>query len=259
MKQGFLIISHGSPHASWINLVDQAVQEAELPDGVPVEVVFLEIVDGRLIQDGLDRLAAQGVTDFLVIPFFVSSGSKHVEEIAYALGVKRESAVATELAPFNVQGRVHFGEPMDSEPDELARIIVDKHGSTVGSQNTDVLLIVGHGSKLPIFHERWVDGLERIARTVRTLGDFAEVDTALLLPDQMYDKIIQWQQKTDLIIRVVPLFLSAGYFTKRVIPERIGQAECVYNGEPLLPHPLLSRWLGRQAQALLNITVVVTE
>lgn len=255
MNPGFLVICHGSRDTSWVALVDEAVRQAEFPEGVPVEVVFLEIVEGRLIQDGIDRLEAKGVTDLLVIPFFVSGGSTHLDEIAYALGVKAMPAIETDLVPFRARANVYFGQPMDSDPEELARIILEKHHenrSQEESKDAEVLLLIGHGSDHPVFYERWVQGIQRIADEVRKQGKFVEVDTALLLPDQMYGKIIRWQNETDLTIRVVPLFLSSGYFTNHVIPKRIGQAACEYNGQALLPHPLISRWLERQAWTALQ-------
>ena len=74
-KPGVLIISHGSQEKTWVESVDDAISRLNLPDTLPVEAGFLELVEGRLIQDGINRLEAQGVTDLLVVPLFVSSGS----------------------------------------------------------------------------------------------------------------------------------------------------------------------------------------
>jgi sirohydrochlorin ferrochelatase len=49
---------------------------------------------------------------------------------------------------------------------------------------------------------------------------------------------------------VAPLFLSAGYFTKVTIPERLKGLAHRYSGEALLPHPLMARWMSQQ---ILNI------
>ncbi len=50
MAIGVLIISHGSRNREWVRLVDEAVER-------------------------------MSVTEMIVVPLFVSSGSKHVEEI----------------------------------------------------------------------------------------------------------------------------------------------------------------------------------
>lgn len=120
MKPGILVISHGSREAEWVRLVDEAVADVAAafmnwPIGgggdrgaganVPVVSSFLEIVDGRLIQDGIDQLAAEGVTDVYVLPLFVSSGSTHVDDIAQAFGLPPVSASRKgELEPFRLGG-----------------------------------------------------------------------------------------------------------------------------------------------------------
>ncbi|MFD0619671.1 sirohydrochlorin chelatase [Paenibacillus sp. GCM10027629] len=254
MRPGILIISHGSRDAAWVSLVDEAVEHAKLPEGIPAEVVFLEIVEGRLIQDGIDRLEAKGVTDLFVIPFFVSDGSTHVDEIAYALGAKAAASFDTDLQPFRVQARVWFGEPMDVDPIEMSQIVMERSRELLRGRKLEetVLMLVAHGSDHPLFYDRWVGGLQRVAVRIQREMNYAAVDTGLLLPEQLYDKIIKWQTETDYTVMVVPLFLSSGYFTNRVIPNRIGQAVCVYDGQALLPHPLVSRWLSRQVHQVMQ-------
>ncbi|WP_152396579.1 sirohydrochlorin chelatase [Paenibacillus guangzhouensis] len=254
MRPGILIIGHGSRDRDWVALVDEAVRHAELPEGIPAEVVFLEIVEGRLIQDGIDRLEAKGVTDLFVIPFFVSGGSTHVDEIAYALGVKDAPSTDTDLLPFRVQARVWFGEPMDEDPIEMAEIAMERSRALLGGRKPEetVLMLVAHGSEHPLFYDRYVGGLLRVADRIQREMKYAAIDSALLLPEQLYDKIIRWQTETDYTVMVVPLFLSSGYFTNRVIPNRIGQAVCVYDGQALLPHPLVSSWLSRQVRQVMQ-------
>ena len=52
-KPGVLIISHGSQEKTWVESVDDAISRLKLPDPLPVEAGFLELVEGRFIQDGL--------------------------------------------------------------------------------------------------------------------------------------------------------------------------------------------------------------
>lgn len=278
MKAGFLIIAHGSRDPGWVRLVDEAVRQADLTaiarnvrlsEGmadaerreeagnpsldIPFEVSFLEIVEGRFIQDGIDRLEAQGVTDLFVIPFFVSSGSTHVDEIAYALGAKEAPDAPTDLPPFRVDANVHFGQPMDGDPDLLANIIVDKARALSVHAELEEILIVAHGSDLPLFRARWEEGLRRVAAYVAERGGFAAAGYALLLPDQVREKARLWKESTALAPIVMPLFLSPGYFTGHVIPERLQGAAYRYDGNALLPHPLIPRWIERQAAALLKL------
>jgi len=109
-KPGVLVISHGSPDLDWVAFVDEAVAGTvvELQGNIPIVSSFLEIVEGRLIQDGIDQLEAWGVTDIIVIPLFVSSGSTHIDEISYALGMKSTPEKETDLEPFSLSARVFF-------------------------------------------------------------------------------------------------------------------------------------------------------
>jgi sirohydrochlorin ferrochelatase len=249
---GVLVISHGSRDADWVNLVDEAVAAVSLPAEVPVYAAYLELVQGRLIQDGITHLEAQGVTDIIVIPLFVSSGSTHIDEICYSLGVISEPKLETDMTPFSIQARIHFTSPIDDDP-VIAEIVYDKIKGLSEDPSHEVVLLVGHGSVEEGFHHQWLRGLEKLAERIKALGGFDEADVAMLLPDQVKDKMIGWKkQRPGHAIVVAPLFLSEGYFTRQVIPSRLEGMEYRYNGLALLPSPLISRWMERQIEPLLT-------
>ncbi|XEC95668.1 sirohydrochlorin chelatase [Paenibacillus tarimensis] len=248
MKPGVLVISHGSREADWVALVDDAVREVRLPEGIPVVSSFLEIVDGRLIQDGIDRLSAGGVTDIYVLPLFVSSGSTHVDDIGQAFGLKPVSgARAGELEPFDLRGTsVAFGRPIDDDPD-IAALLLDNIRELSSAPDREALVLVAHGSGEAVFHERWRTGMRKLAERVRELGGFARAETAMLLPDEAASVLKAMQrQAPDEAIIVVPLFLSDGYFTRHVIPGRLEGLSYRYNGRSILPNAFAARWMERQ-------------
>jgi sirohydrochlorin ferrochelatase len=252
IKHGVLVISHGSRNAEWVKLVDQAVAEVERDPGLPIYGSFLEIVEGRLIQDGIYSLEKQGVTDILVIPLFVSSGSTHMDEISYALGVIPEPVLQTDMLPLSIQARIHFGSPIDDD-EEFVQILYDKIQSLSLQPSREIVLLVGHGSKEKGFHMRWRKGLEQLAENLQNLGRFDEVDVAMLLPDQVERKMKLWnQKKPEHTIIVAPLFLSEGYFTNQVIPLRMKGYTYKYNGKAMLPHPLISRWMEKQIHQMMG-------
>ncbi|RKN84044.1 sirohydrochlorin chelatase [Paenibacillus ginsengarvi] len=250
-KAGVLIISHGSRSAEWIRLIDRAVAAVAVPpawDGpVPVVSSFLELVEGRLIQDGIDALEAQGVTDIVVVPLFVSYGSTHVDEIRYALGDLPEPSFDSDLKPFRLQGAVHMCPPLDDDP-VVADMVYDHLCGVTGSPQRQNVVLIGHGSELPQFYARWKSGMGRVAERLQRLGGYAGVRTALLLPDEARNVVALWQEEEpDRDIVIAPLFLSSGYFTNTVIPQRLAGLRYLYNGKALLPHPSVSRWIERQA------------
>jgi sirohydrochlorin ferrochelatase len=245
-KYGVLVISHGSRSADWVRLVDEAVEGVSVPEGVPVFSSYLELVEDRLIQDGIYALEGQGVTDLIVIPLFVSSGSTHIDEIRYALGVTDTPTLPTDMIPFRIKARIHCTDPIDDD-ESIAEIVSEKLEGVSIRPDREVLLLIGHGSAEEGFYERWRDGLERLAERVRLLRGFAAADVAMLLPDQAAARLEHWQkEQPDWTVVAAPLFLSEGYFTNQVIPKRLGGAPYRYNGRALLPHPLVSRWMERQ-------------
>lgn len=243
---GVLVISHGSRNEEWVRLVNEAV--APLKEGMayPVFCSFLELVEGRLIQDGIDALERLGVTKIIVVPLFVSSGSTHLEEIAWALGVKADCRVETDIERFRIEAEVFMCAPMDAD-DEVVAILCEKLASLSQDPSKEIVLLIGHGSHLPDFYERWERMLSEAAGKLKQLGGFLAADSAMLLPDQLKEKLAFWRSAhPELSIIAAPFFVSEGYFTSKVIPEKLKGFHVRYNGQALLPHPLISRWMKRR-------------
>jgi len=253
MRQaGILVISHGSSDRDWVRLVDDAVGAMRLPQPVPVAASFLEAVEGRSIQDGIDRLEERGVTELLALPLFLSSGSTHLDEIGYALGVHPEPARPTDLQPFRLRAGVRLGRPIDADR-EIAEALWSKLRPLSAAPEKEVLLLVGHGSGEPGFREAWQACLDGLAGHLRRLGRFSAVETATMLPDTLAERMKRCSQAyPDRDVIVAPFFLSEGYFTRHVIPRRLDGFRYRYNGHALLPHPSVSRWMEKQAAAMLQ-------
>lgn len=230
--------------------IDEAVAATSFPADLPVYSSYLDNVPGRLIQDGINELESQGVTDLLVIPLFVSSGSTHIDEIGYALGIKEAPEKETDLEPFHITAKVHFGDPVDDDED-IAHMIWDKIKYLSEDPSREVVLVVGHGSIHPGFLHRWVKGIASLSRRIGHVSGTAYADYALLNPDSLTLKTRKWSNRGYRVL-VAPLFLSRGYFLNTVIPRRLEGLSYQYAGEALLPHPRLSHWMERQADQLLQ-------
>ncbi|OBZ10886.1 sirohydrochlorin chelatase [Bacillus sp. FJAT-26390] len=249
MKPGILVISHGSRETAWVQLVDDAIASAAASprlSNVPIVSSFLEIVEGRLIQDGIDALEEQGVTAMFVVPLFLSSGSTHVDEIGQAFGFPWVSDLEGDLGTFRVAAKVHYGTPIDDDP-EIAELLALNIAELSSEPGKEAILLIGHGSKEKVFHERWQEGLKKLGMRLRVLGGFKRAEYAMLLPDQAAAKLAAMQAANpEEAVIVVPLFLSQGYFTNHVIPTRLTGLTYRYNGRAMLPHSAIERWLERQ-------------
>jgi len=265
-KRGLLVISHGSREPGWVALVDETIEivRESVGNDLKVEAAFLELVDGRLIQDGIDRLAAEGVNETLALPLFVSSGSTHVNEIGWALGSYPEPLIETDLEPFDTLAfRIDYGRPMGEAP-EVVEIVLDRLRAMSEDPAEESVLIIGHGSEETGFRENWERELTGIAERVKEAGGFRSAATALLLPNQVSERIQRvMREHSGKRILAVGLFLSEGYFTKTVIPRHlaasVGLEACRYDGAALMPHPNVAAWIVRQAREWLGRTEQETD
>ncbi|GFN33258.1 sirohydrochlorin chelatase [Paenibacillus xylaniclasticus] len=267
---GILVISHGSREKEWVRLVDEAVAEAaELaarqlaaesggaaadPRTVRFESSYLELVEGRLIQDGVNRLAAAGVTEIFVLPLFISSGSTHVDDIAQSFGFPPVNERAGEMAPFVVPPgiRLTMGEPINDDP-EIAERLWHNIQQLSSDPGREALLLIAHGSQDAGFYERYQNSMQHLAERVRALGGLARARTAMLLPNEAGTVLAQMRkERPEETVLVAPLFISKGYFTNQVIPSRLAGQDYRYNGQALLPDSAVSRWMVRQSLSWLN-------
>lgn len=246
MKPGVLIISHGSRVRDWVSLVDEAVQAVAVRTDVPVVASYLELVEGRLIQDGIDQLEAAGVTDMFVVPLFVSSGSTHVEEIGWALGVYKDTTVETDLTRFRIQSSLTYGQPIDADP-EIVEVVQERLSGLSSDPAKECVLLIGHGSEHAGFYEGWQRGLTALADAVRTQGGYADAQIAMLRPDTAASAVRELQERNPgCEVLAVPVFLGEGYFTREVVPRRLDGLGCRYDGKTLMPHPNIAQWISRQ-------------
>ena len=252
MKPGVLVVAHGSRDERWVARVEETVREVrESLPGVPAACGYLELVEGRLIQDGIDRLEKEGVTHLLAIPLFVSAGSTHVDEIGWALGAYEKPRRPTDLARYRVRSRLTYGSPIGDDP-EIAEALLDKLAASGLSEQParEGLLLIGHGSEDPWFYEEWRRGLEGLAQRMRQRGGYADAEAALLRPDEAADRVRAMRERKgpELGVVAVPVFISEGYFTSEVIPKRLTGLGCRYAAGALIPHPQVAEWAVRQAK-----------
>lgn len=250
MKPGILVISHGSQEKDWVSLVDKTVQsaQAQLGNQVLIEAAYLELVEGHLIQDGINRLEAAGVTDIMALPLFVSSGSTHVDEIGWALGAYPESRTETDLEQFRILSQLSYGSPMDTDQ-EIIDILLDRLKKISKQPDRESILLIAHGSKVEGFRQAWQQGLDKIGNLLINQGGYSACSSAMLQLDevtQSYTQLRDEQINHDIL--AIPLFMSEGYFTKQVIPRQLAGLDCRYDGYTLMPHTRVTDWIVRKSQ-----------
>lgn len=239
MSAGVLVISHGSSNASWVSQVDECIKQVKLT--VPVVASFLEMVDGRTIADGIKQLEELGVSKIVAVPLFVSSGSTHIEEIRYLLGLTDNPRIAMREEPIAHQAEIQFVEPMNDHP-----LVMDILEEKANALPADRILLVGHGSDLPRFQAKWEQVAGAIAEKLQARVPASSVSYAFTLPDNLKSRLIEESQQGSVFL--LPLFLSEGYFTKKKIPSRVEGLSYLYEGKTYLPHPNITRWIEAVAK-----------
>lgn len=114
--KGVLIIAHGSRQKSTEQTLEKivALAKEKLPD-LPVETAYMEfgLPD---IPDGLDRLAAAGVTEATAVPYFLFDGIHIREDIPEALEKYRQDRPGMAIT---------LGRPLGEDP-RLADVLADR-------------------------------------------------------------------------------------------------------------------------------------
>ena len=266
MKRGVLIISHGSRDTAWVTHVEHTIEAAkaryyeqlrtsspmtkeQVELQFPIVSSYLELVEGRLIQDGINTLQNKGVTHIDVLPLFVSAGSTHLEEIKQAFGFKPSYEFIGDLEPLQCSCSVNFDLPLIDD-EELVQILTRQLTSLqIEDKSHHAVLVLGHGSSDKTYYQLWEDGMKQLLNKLQHNFKAIHFSYAALLPDHSkaeLKKLIEEGKQ----VTVLPLFLSPGYFTRKVIPERLSEFNFTYTGETLLPSDEMVQLLIRRYETL---------
>ncbi len=242
-----LVIAHGSPDPDWNRLVEETVRQTKL--SVPIRVAFLGSVEYRSIAVEIKRLERMGIGTIICVPLFVTAGSTHVSEIQYMLGVRESVDFDTDARPLPIRARIVWCPPLEDHA-IVEQILAERVEELSLQPSREALLLIGHGSDLPGYRDRWEGLLKLLAARLQRRFGLPTASFATLRPDTVARRALEAPRNHRLL--VLPLFVSQGYFTRRVIPERLGSAAYEYSGKTYLPHPLIAIWIEQSVHAHLQ-------
>lgn len=258
---GTIVVAHGGSD-EWNAPVLQIAGQA--PTGGPVEVSFLmgDRAKDYRFQDAAMRLIEQGVTRIVVVPLLASSHSGHYDQIRYLAGdladlddtMMHHLHMAGIHRP-RVDVPIHLTPALDASM-EIATILTARALDLAERPTEQALFIVGHGPNSAEDYAGWMQNLRPVADSVAHLTGFRDVKLGLVRDDapeavraeavRRIREIIQLQNTlTGRDVVVVPLLISKGYVTQKLRKDLEG-LPVVYEGEGLLPHPELARWIARR-------------
>jgi sirohydrochlorin ferrochelatase len=266
---GTLIIAHGGDSIWNAHVLDIARQ---VRTGGPVEVSFLMGTGARTarFQDAVARLEARGAMQIVVVPMLVSSHSGHYDQIRWLAGedVEIGETMHHHLHMAGIEraaGRtpLRLARAMDDSP-EVARVLSDRALALARAQGRApaerALMIVGHGPNSAEDYAAWMGNLRPIADSVRAWTGFKDVRVELVRDDapapiraeavrRVRDLIELQAMVTGTDVLVVPVLVSKGSVSRDKVPNDIRGTPSVYDGEPLLPHEAMARWVESRVRA----------
>lgn len=272
---GTLLIAHGG-ELSWNEEVERIARTANT--GGPLELAFLmgPAAATHRFQDQIAKLAAQGASEIVIVPLLVSSHSGHYEQIRYLAG-------QTDSLDEMMHHHLHMGglerpattvpmqvaRSLDDAP-ELAEVLAERALALAPDPAGRALFLVAHGPNTAEEHAEWMKHLRVVATRVQALTGFRDVRAEMVRDDapalvraegvqRVRDIIDMQRQITGDTVIVVPVLISKGRVSREKFTADLNGLDIRYEGTPLLPHPLLARWIERRVTETMRAPVAEAE
>jgi sirohydrochlorin ferrochelatase len=261
---GTLVVAHGAGD-DWNRPVVEIAKRAAA--GGPVEVSFLmgPAAAQTRFQDAVERLVDRGATRIVVVPLLASSHSGHYEQIRYLAG-GRDDLPEDMLHHLHMSGierpsvRVPIALALALDASmEIAGILAERARVLATDPSRQALFVIGHGPNSAEEHAEWMANLRPVVDSIQRLTGFRDVKVGLVRDDapapvreeavrQIRETIQLQQEMTMEPVVVVPLLISKGPISTEKFPADLAGLRIAYDGEGLLPHPLLADWIQRRVK-----------
>lgn len=269
---GTLLLAHGG-EPSWNAEVERIARTANT--GGPLRLAYLmgPAAATHRFQDQVDSLVAEGATEVVIVPLMVSSHSGHYEQIRYLAGL-------TDSLDGMMQHHLHMGglerptttvplhvaRALDDAP-ELASVLADRARAITPNGTGRALFLVAHGPNSAENHAEWMRHLRVVAAAVKEQSGFADVRVEMVRDDApkavraegvlRVRELIEMQHAiTGQPVTVVPVLVSKGRVSREKFTADLAGLDIIYEGTPLLPHPLLARWIERRVNEVVGAALV---
>ena len=240
-RVGLLLVAHHYDAESASHLRTLTVAA-----GVPGRLAAIGRRSADEIGEGLRSLHAAGLDGVAVVPLFVASESRLIQQAA---DLDTAAATAAGIA-------VTVTPALDESP-EVMDVLADRGRRLAETRARQALMLVGHGPVADDDLAAWEVIGATVAAGVRQRTGFAAVEAGLVRDDgpadvraaavrTLRERIARWARDTGQPVVVVPWIVGAGRLTRERVPEDIAGLDVRYDGRPLLPHPALARWVTRR-------------
>lgn len=263
---GVLVMAHGGG-AEWNREVAAAL--APIGGDYPIEIAF-GMADATSLQDGVRKLEAKGVHRVGVVRLFVS-GDSWYERTEQILGVRPGAPERPAQSEHAAHGE-HEGHSMafwqlDTEAvfalsrqgladaPEMGSVLAERARTLSSDPSLEDVLILAHGPGDDEENGRWLEQINARAEAVRRALPFRRVHVETLREDWPEKRkaaevrirtFVERAQREGGRAIVVP-FRVQGFGPYR---EVLAGLDYTSNGQGLVPHPEVQKWVRRQAEEL---------
>lgn len=229
---GVLIMAHGGSK-EWNQHVKDAADPLE--EKYPVEFAW-GMANYVTLQQGINRLEEQGVSDIIAVPLFISSHSPiirqneylfgmrdsladhamplmhHTEEYVEMTGAEVDSSdyihdmlMPPNLQPLEINADVTMTSALDDH-DVVAQILHDRVSALSDNPANETVLLAAHGPSRESDNLKWIENMESLSRKIQKLqkeqGEGFKQIFALTVRDDAEERIFnQAKQQLRAMVR----------------------------------------------------------
>ena len=266
---GVLVMAHGGPEL-WESEVNAAL--APLGNEFPMQIAY-GMADAVSLQEGVEKLEAQGVERIGVVRLFIS-GESWYERTRQILGLEagapekpadehaghaggHEGHGGMRMAFWRLDSDAAFAMSVDglADAEQMGAVLEARARALSEAPAREDVLILAHGPGDDAENKRWLDKIDERAEAVRKALPFRRVQVMTLRED--------WPEKREVALAEVRAFIErAGQEGGKaiVIPYRVqgfgpyakvlDGLDYVSDGKGLVPHPAVTEWVRSEAEAL---------
>ena len=268
---GTLLVAHGGGPA-WDANVESLAKSLQTGGPVAVSLLMGPGAATHRFQDAVAQLVASGAKEVVVVPVLVSSHSGHIQQIRYLAG-ETDSLDMEMMHHLHMSGitrptqrvPIRVSTALDNAP-QLARVLSDHAKALATDPAHQALFLVGHGPNSAEDNAAWMSNLRQVADSVRAWTGFGDIKIGLVRDDapapvreeavrEIRETILLQHAVTKQPVVVVPILVSSGTVVSTTIPNDLRDLPIVYRAVPLLPHPMMARWVEAQVKEIVSTPI----
>lgn len=261
---GTLLVAHGGGPVWDVN-VENLAKLVHTGGPVSVSLLMGPGAATHRFQDAVAQLVAHGAKQVVVVPVLVSSHSGHIQQIRFLTGETdslgqemMHHLMMSGITRPTVKIPIRVTAALDNAP-QLARVLSDHARALATDPSRQALFLVGHGPNSAEDHAAWMSNLRQVADSVRAWTGFSDIKIGLVRDDapaavraeavkEIRETIMLQHEVTNQPVVVVPILVSSGTVVSTTIPRDLKNLPIVYRAVPLLPHPMMARWVEARVE-----------